>query len=130
MTTVILLAAAAVLLGGCGDSKKSKANAKKAAVRLNDYYYTLWKRPSPDWEIRKVRPAKDHSVNVEAKIITQMLTKAVMERSKAEQMEIARYACPAYTDKIWTELGQDQPVGITLTGTAGHIINALCKRPE
>jgi len=52
-----------------------------------------------------------------------------MVRSKAEQIEIARLACPLYTDKIWAEIGKQQPVGIVLSGSAGHIINALCKRP-
>ncbi len=118
---------AAVLLGGCGDG--DPAQTKKAATALSDYYYRSWKRPSPDWEIRKVRAGKDGTVSIETKIVTKNLTKAIMERSKAEQMEIARLACPAYTDGIWAELGKEQAVGIVLSGTAGHIINALCLRP-
>lgn len=127
--SLAVLLAAAALLGACGDSDKDKSNTKKAAGKLSDYYYSSWKPPSPDWEIRKVRPGDDNTVTVEARIVTDMLTKAIMERSKAEQMEIARFACPAYTDDIWTELGKAQPVGIVLSGSAGHIINALCKRP-
>ncbi len=122
--------AAAVLLGACGDSGKDKSKTKKAAGILNDYYYSLWRAPSPDWEIRKVRPGGDNTVTVEAKIMTKTLSRAIMERSKAEQMEIARLACPPYIEEIWAELGKDQPVGIVLSGTAGHIINALCKRPR
>ena len=52
-----------------------------------------------------------------------------MERSKMEQMEIARMACPTYTDKVWKEIDKEQSVGVVLSGSAGHIINALCKRP-
>ena len=44
-------------------------------------------------------------------------------------MEIARLACPAYTDDIWAQIDKGQAVGIVLSGSAGHIINALCKRP-
>jgi len=119
--------AAAILLAGCGDG--SPAKTKKAAGVLSDYYYSSWKPPSPDWEVRKVRPDKDNTVTVEAKIVTKPLTKAIMERSKAEQMEIARLACPAFTDDIWGQVGREQSVGITLSGSAGHIINAICKRP-
>ena len=118
---------AAVLLGGCGDG--DPARTKKAAGLLSDYYYRLWKQPSPDWDVRKVHPGKDDTVTVEARIVTKTLTKAIMERSKAEQMEIARLACPAYTDDIWAQIGKGQSVGIVLSGSAGHIINALCKRP-
>ncbi len=118
---------AAVLLGGCGDG--DQARTKKAAGMLSDYYYRSWKRPSPDWDIRKVRPGKDDTVTIETRIVTKTLTKAIMERSKAEQMEISRLACPAYTDDIWAQIGKGQSVGIVLSGSAGHIINALCKRP-
>ena len=118
---------AVFLLVGCGDG--DPARTKRSAGMLSDYYYSSWKRPSPDWEIRKVRPGKDDTVTIETRIVTQTLTKAIMERSKAEQMEIARLACPAYTDGIWAELGKGQAVGIALSGSAGHIINALCKRP-
>ncbi len=118
---------AALLLGGCGDG--DQAQTKKAAGALSDYYYRSWKRPSPDWDIRKVRAGKDDTVTIETRIVTKTLTKAIMERSKAEQMEIARLACPAYTDGIWAEINKAQHVGIVLSGSAGHIINALCKRP-
>jgi hypothetical protein len=123
-----VLLAGAVLLAACGDSGKDKAKTKKAAGTIRGYYST-WNRPSPDWEIRKVKPDKDNTVTVEAKIVTKKLSKAIMERSKAEQMDIARLACPAYTDEIWAEIGKQQAVGIVLSGSAGHIINALCKRP-
>ena len=119
---------AAVLLGGCGDG--DQARTKKAAGLLSDFYYSSWKRPSPDWDVRKVRPGKDDTVTIETKIVTKNLTKAIMERSKAEQMEIARLACPDYTDDIWAQISKDQHVGIMLSGSAGHIINALCKRPR
>ncbi len=118
---------AAVLLGGCGDG--DQARTKKAVSMLSDYYYRSWKRPSPDWDVRKVRPGKDNTVTIETRIVTETLTKAIMERSKAEQMDIARLACPAYTDGIWAEVGKGQAVGIVLSGSAGHIINALCKHP-
>lgn len=128
LRAVTISMTAAVLLVGCGDG--DPARTKKAAGLLSDYYYRLWKRPSPDWEIRKVRADKDDTVTIETKIVTKLLTKAIMERSKAEQMEIARLACPAYTDDIWTQIGKGQAVGIVLSGTAGHIINALCLRPQ
>ncbi len=118
---------AVVLLGGCGDG--DQAQTKKAAGVLSDFYYKSWKRPSPDWDVRKVRPGKDNTVTIETKIVTKTLTKAIMERSKAEQMEIARLACPDFTDGIWAQIGKGQAVGIVLSGSAGHIINALCKRP-
>lgn len=127
--SVAVLLAAAMSLGACGDNGKDKAKTKKAASKISAYYYSLWKAPSADWEIRKVHPDKNYTVTVEAKITTKTLTKAVMERSKAEQMEIARRACPPYTDPIWAEIDKEQPVGIVLSGSAGHIINALCKRP-
>ena len=72
---------AAVLLGGCGDG--DPARTKKAAGLLSDYYYRSWKRPSPDWDVRKVRADKDDTVTIEARIVTKTLTKAIMERSKA-----------------------------------------------
>ena len=118
---------AAVLLGACGDG--DPARTKKAAGVLSDYYYGSWERPSPDWEIRKVRPGKDDTITIETRIVTKTLTKAIMERSKAEQMEIARRACPAYTDDIWAQFDKEQSVGIVLSGLAGHITNAICKRP-
>ncbi len=118
---------AAALLAGCSDDDPAKT--KKAAGLLSDYYYSVWKRPSPDWEIRKVRAGKDNTVTIETRIVTKRLTQAIMERSKAEQMDIARLACPNYTDDIWTEVGKSQAVGVVLSGSAGHIINAMCKRP-
>ncbi len=127
LRAVTISLTAAVLLGGCGDG--DQAQTKKATTMLSDYYYRSWKRPSPDWEIRKVRAGKDDTVSIETKIVTKNLTKAIMERSKAEQMEIARLACPAYTDDIWVQIGKGQAVGIMLSGYAGHIINALCLRP-
>ncbi len=127
-SVVAALLTAAVLLGGCGDG--DPARTKQAAEVLSDYYYRSWKRPSPDWDVRKVRPGKDDTVTIETRIVTQKLTKAIMERSKAEQMDIARRACPAYTDDIWAQIDKGQAVGIVLSGYAGHIINALCKRPK
>lgn len=121
------LLATALILCACGDDGKAKA--KKSAGLLNDYYYSIWKPPSPDWEVRKVRPGKESDITVEAKIVTKVLTKAVMERSRMEQMEIARRVCPEYTDEIWSKINKKQTVGIVLSGTAGHITNALCKRP-
>ncbi len=126
-SAVAISLTAAVLLGGCGDG--DPARTKKAAILLSDYYYRLWKRPSPDWDVRKVRAGKDDTVTIETRIVTKTLTKAIMERSKAEQMEIARLACPAYTDDVWAQVGKGQAVGIMLSGYAGHIINALCLRP-
>lgn len=127
LRAVTISMTAAVLLGGCGDG--DQARTKEAAVVLSDYYYRSWKRPSPDWDVRKVRADKDDTVTIEARIVTKTLTKAIMERSKAEQMKIARLACPAYTDDIWAQIDKGQAVGIVLSGSAGHIINALCKRP-
>jgi len=120
---------AALALGACGDSGKAKAKAKKSANMLSDYYYTSWHAPSPDWEVRKVKPGKESDVSVETRIITKQLSRAIMERSKMEQMEIARMACPSYTDKVWKEIDKEQSVGVVLSGSAGHIINAMCKRP-
>ncbi len=122
------LMAVALVLAACGE-KGSKSKAKKAASALSDFYYAQWRAPSPDWEIRKVGIGKDFVVNVETKIISKALTKAIMERSKLEQMGIARLACPAPNLKIWNNVSKEQPVNIRLSGSAGHIINALCKRP-
>jgi hypothetical protein len=123
-----LLLAAGLGLSACGD-KSSKSKAKKAAGVLRDYYYTTWQAPSADWEVHKVAIAKDNVVTVKANIVTKALSKAIMERSKMEQMEIARLACPAISDKIWSSMDKKQPVGISLSGSAGHIINALCMKP-
>ena len=124
-----VLMAAGLGLAACGD-KGSKTKAKKAASVLRDYYYTTWQAPSPDWAVHKVGIAKDNVVTVNAKISTKRLSKAIMERSKLEQMQIARMACPDLGDKIWSSIGEDQPVGISLSGSAGHIINALCMKPD
>ena len=115
------------ILGACGDDGEAKA--KESADVLSDYYYRMWQPPSPDWEVRKVRPGKDIDVTVEAKVVSKGLTRQIMARSRMEQMEIARMACPAYNDKIWSQIGKKQTVGIMLSGSAGHIIKALCKRP-
>ena len=123
------LLAVALALTACGE-KGSKSKAKKAAVALSDFYYAQWRAPSPDWEVQKVAIGKDYVVNVETKIISKALTKAIMERSKMEQMEIARLACPAPNLKIWNDVGKEQHVNIRLSGSAGHIINSLCKRPD
>ena len=122
-----IILGAALLLGACGE-KGNKKQAKKAASALSDYYYANWRAPSPDWTIRKVKIGKDYVVDIEAKITTKTLTRKVMEQSKMDQMEIARLACPAPNDKIWAAVGKDQPVNIQLSGSAGHIINALCDR--
>jgi hypothetical protein len=125
------LALAIVVLAsaGCGDSGDEK-RAKKAADTLRDYYYRFWQPPSPDWNVMKVRVTKDNAVTVDANLTTEALTKTVMERSRAEQMEIARMACPPVGEKtVWKELGKKQSIGVALSGSAGHIINAQCKRP-
>ncbi len=127
----VLVALALVLplaLSACGDNG-NKEKAKKSAVLLSDYYYQVWKPPSGDWEIRKVKPGKESDISIETQITTKQLSRAIMERSKMEQMEIARMACPTYTDKVWKEIDKEQSVGVVLSGSAGHIINALCKRP-
>ncbi len=126
LATVLL--AASLGLAACGD-KGSKTKAKKAAGVLRDYYYTTWQAPSPDWQVRKIGIAKDNVVTVNANISTKRLSRAIMERSVIEQMQIARMACPAIGDKIWSSVDKEQPVGISLSGSAGHIINALCKKP-
>ncbi|MCH7937110.1 MAG: hypothetical protein IH994_08485 [Proteobacteria bacterium] len=128
LVLAMVLLVAGLGLAACGETG-SKTKAKKAAGVLRDYYYTTWKAPSPDWEVRKVGIAKDNVVTVNAIINTKTLSKAIMERSKLEQMEIARLACPALGDKIWSSVGKEQPVGISLSGSAGHIINALCMNP-
>lgn len=120
---------AAAFLAACGE-KTSKSDAKKAANALSDYYYAKWQAPSSDWQVQKVTIAKGNIVNIDTRIITKTLSKAIMERSKMEQMEIARLACPAPNLKIWSKIGKEQPVNIRLSGTAGHIINALCKKPD
>ncbi len=120
---------AAVFLAACGE-KSSKSDAKKAALALSDYYYANWRAPSPDWQVQKVAIAKGNIVNIETKIISKALSKAIMERSKMEQMEIARLACPHINEKIWSKVGKKQPVNIRLSGSAGHIINSRCKQPD
>ncbi len=127
LATVLL--AASLGLAACGD-KGSKTKAKKAAGVLRDYYYTTWQAPSPDWAVHKVGITKDNVVTVNANISTKPLSKAIMQRSKMEQMEIARLACPAIGDKLWSSVDKEQPVGISLSGSAGHIINALCLKPD
>jgi len=125
-----VLAAALILapaLAGCGDSEKNAARAKKAAVALTDYYYQIWQPPSADWNVRRVKIDKDNTVTIEAVVVTKTLTKAIMERSKAEQMDIARMACPAGDAEVWKQVPKKQSVGVQLAGDAGHIINALCK---
>ena len=117
--------AATFLVAACGDG----GSAKKTASELRDYYYTTWKPPSPDWEVLKVRVTKDKTVTVTANINNKGLSKAIMERSRMEQMEIARLACPAVNAGVWKDITKKQLVGISLTGDAGHIINALCKHP-
>jgi len=125
---VMLAVLATLMVAGCGD-KPTQKGAKKAANALSDYYYKDWKPPSGDWQIQKVAIAKDYTVNVDTKIATKTLSKAIMERSKMEQMEIARLACPNINEKIWDTVGKTQPVNIRLSGAAGHIINSLCMRP-
>lgn len=127
--TMAVVLGAAVLLAACGE-KTSKSEAKKAANALSDYYYAKWRAPSSDWQVRKITVAKGNVVNVDTKIITKALTKAIMERSKMEQMEIARLACPNINEKIWAKVGREQPVNIRLSGSAGHIINSLCLQPD
>ncbi len=117
--------AAAFLTAACGEG----GNAKETASEIRDYYYTTWKPPSPDWEVLKVHVTKDKTVNITANINTKGLSKAIMERSRMEQMEIARLACPAVNAGVWKDITKKQLVDISLTGDAGHIINALCKHP-
>lgn len=127
LVAVVALLAATLSLGACGDDGKAKA--KKSAKELTNYYFTVWQPPSPDWEVRKVRPGKEIDLTIDTKIANKTLTKKIMERSRMEQMEIARMACPDYTDEIWSKIDKKQTVGIILSGSAGHIINALYKRP-
>lgn len=124
----VLWAAALLVLAGCGE-ESADARAKEAAGALSDYYYQVWRPPSPDWEVLRVRVGKDKekTVTVDANIMTKGLTKAIMERSRMEQMEIARMACPPADNDVWERVAAKQPVGVTLSGSAGHIINALCK---
>ena len=129
LVLAMVLLAASLSLAACGE-KGSKATAKKAAGVLRDYFYTTWQAPSSDWAVHKVGIAKDNVVTVNAKISTKGLSKEIMKRSKLEQMQIARMACPAIGDEIWSSIGQEQPVGISLSGSAGHIINALCMKPD
>ncbi len=124
-----VLMAASLGLAASGD-KGSKTKAKKAASVLRDYYYTTWQAPSSDWAVHKVGIAKDNVVTVNAIIGTKVLSKEIMKRSKLEQMQIARLACPAIGDKIWSSIDKEQPIGISLSGSAGHIINALCLKPD
>ena len=123
-----LAAVVAVAVAACGDAEDEK-RAKKAAATLSDYYYRFWQAPTPEWNVMKVRIGKDNVLTIDAAITTEALTKTVMERSRAEQMDIARMVCPPTADKVWKELGKKQAVGIVLSGSAGHIINAQCKRP-
>lgn len=123
----VLVIGAALLLSACGE-KGDKKQAKKAANALSDYYYAQWRPPSPDWKVQKVKIGKNYVVNIETEIVTKTLSKAIMERSRMEQMEIARLACPAPNGKIWDSIDKDQAVNIRLSGVAGHIINSLCKR--
>ena len=123
-----LTLAALVLLAACDDSG-SDSQAKSAAAALTDYYYRAWQAPSPEWSVMKVRIGKDNAVTVDAAVTNETMSKTIMERSRFEQMEIARKACPAVTDKVWQQVGKKQQIGVALSGSAGHIINALCKRP-
>ncbi len=123
----IALLATALSLSACGDDGKAKT--KKSAEELTNYYFTAWKPPSPGWDVRKIRPGKEVDLTIDTKIANEALTKKIMGRSRMEQMEITRMACPAYTDEIWSKIDKKQTVGIMLSGSAGHIINALCKRP-
>jgi hypothetical protein len=120
-----LLAAASLAACDGGDA----AAAKAAANALNDYYYRAWQAPGPEWRVMKVRVGQDHAVTVDAAVSSEALTKTIMERSRFEQMEIARKVCPATGDAVWQQVGRKQQVGVALSGSAGHIINALCKRP-
>ncbi len=117
--------AVAFLAVGCGDG----GGAKNTANEIRDYYYTTWKPPSPDWDVLKVRVTKDKAITVTATINNKSLTKVIMERSRMEQMEIARLACPAANAEVWKAVKKEQLVGISLSGEAGHIINALCRHP-
>lgn len=125
---LLILACALPPLAACGDDGE-QARAKKAAGALSDYYYRAWQAPSPEWSVMRVRIGKENHLTVDASITTEALTKTVMERSRFEQMEIARMACPERRHAIWKDIGREQVVGVALSGTAGHIINALCKRP-
>lgn len=125
-STTAAVLAVAVLAAGCGDG----GGAKKTAKEIRDYYYYAWKPPSPDWDVLKVSVGKDKTITIKASILNKTLTKAIMERSRMEQMGIARLACPAANAEVWKAVKKEQLVGITLSGEAGHIINALCKHPS
>lgn len=123
-----LTLAALVLLAACDDAG-GEAQAKTAAAALTDYYYRAWQAPTPEWSVMKVRIGKDNAVTIDAAVASEALSRTIMGRSRFEQMEVARMACPAVNDKVWQRVGPKQQVGVALSGSAGHIINALCKRP-
>ena len=125
---VAVVLGAAVFLAACGE-KSSKSDAKKAAMALSDYYYAQWRAPSPDWQVQKVAIAKGNVVTVDTRISSKGLSKAIMQRSKMEQMEIARLACPHINEKIWSKVGKEQPVNIRLSGSAGHIMIVPAEKP-
>jgi|GEM_PF-2402008 len=122
-----LALAAVASLAACDGG--DEAEAKAAATALSGYYHRAWRAPGPEWSVLKVRIGKDHAITVDAAVSSEPLTKTIMERSRFEQMEIARKACPAAGEVVWQQVGKKQQVGIALSGSAGHIINALCKRP-
>lgn len=124
----IPMLAAALLAAACDDSG-DRDRAKQAAVALGDYYRDAWRPPGPAWTVLKVGIGKDNAVTVNATVTTELLTKKIMERSRFEQMEIARMACPAVDARVWARLGRKQQVGVALSGSLGHIATAQCKRP-
>lgn len=125
---VLVPAAAMLAIAGCDESADNK-RAQQAAVALGDYYRDAWRPPSSEWSVAQVRLGKDSGVTIDAAVASEALTKTIMERSRFEQMEIARMACPPVADKVWNQVAKKQSVGVALSGAAGHIINAQCKRP-
>lgn len=121
---------AAVMLAAACDDSGERDRAKQAAVALGDYYRDAWRPPGPSWTVLKVGIGKDNAVTINATVSAEMLTKKIMERSRFEQMEIARMACPALDATVWGRLGKKQQVGVALSGSLGHIITAQCKRPQ
>jgi hypothetical protein len=128
-TLRILMPAAALLLTAACDDSGGEERARKASATLSEYYYRAWKAPTPDWSVTKVRIGKDNAVTIDVTVSSEGASRIIMARSRFDQMEIARMGCPAIADTVWQEVDKKQSVGIALSGTAGHIMNAQCKRP-
>jgi len=121
-----LLVFACLLLSGCGeDGGTAKETATSSAVKK---YYETSGSLGGHWEAAKVYEQQDDIVTVEMMITDKMLARRIQAHSRMEQMHIARSACPKSTAKLWTTFRDGQSLKISLNGSTGHIINALCKR--